>query len=94
MSEPLSFQAIDAALQTLPGWSYADDKLSKRFGFADFKEALVFINRVGDAAESANHHPEIFNVYNTVEIKLNTHDADGRVTQKDVALAGAIEGLS
>ncbi|MBB6429245.1 4a-hydroxytetrahydrobiopterin dehydratase [Algisphaera agarilytica] len=94
MSEPLSLQAIETALQTLPGWSYADDKLGKRFGFADFKAALAFINRVGDAAESANHHPEIFNVYNTVEIKLNTHDADGRVTEKDVQLAGAIEQLA
>ncbi|MEM6854150.1 MAG: 4a-hydroxytetrahydrobiopterin dehydratase [Planctomycetota bacterium] len=93
MPEALSSQAIDAALAQLPGWSYADDKLAKRFTFNDFVEALAFINRVGEQAEAQGHHPELFNVYNTVEIKLNTHDADGRVTQKDIDLAGKIESV-
>ncbi|MEM9915034.1 MAG: 4a-hydroxytetrahydrobiopterin dehydratase [Planctomycetota bacterium] len=93
MPEALSSQAIDAALADLPGWSYADDKLAKRFTFNDFVEALAFINRVGEQAEALGHHPELFNVYNTVEIKLNTHDADGRVTQKDIDLAGKIEAV-
>lgn len=94
MPEALSPQAIDAALGNLPGWSFGDDKLAKRFEFGTFKEAMGFIVRVGFEAEAAGHHPELFNVYNTVEIKLSTHDADGRVTQKDVDLAGTIESLN
>lgn len=94
MPEPLASQAIDAALTDLPGWSYADDKLGKGFEFATFKEAMGFIVRVGFEAEAAGHHPELFNVYNTVEIKLSTHDADGRVTQKDVDLAAQIESVN
>lgn len=94
MPEALSSQAIDAALGNLPGWSYGGDKLAKRFEFGTFKEAMGFIVRVGFEAEAAGHHPELFNIYNTVEIKLNTHDADGRVTQKDVDLAAKIESVN
>lgn len=91
MPEPLSNQAIAAALQDLPGWEHGDDEINKSFEFADFKAALAFINRVGEQAEAQSHHPELFNVYNRVKIALNTHDADGRVTSKDIDLAHAIE---
>jgi len=94
MPEALASQNIDTALAELPGWSFADDKLAKRFEFDTFKEAMGFIVRVGFEAEAATHHPELFNVYNTVEIKLSTHDADGRVTQKDVDLASKIESVN
>ena len=94
MSEPLSNDTIQEALTDLPGWSYADDKLSKAFKFGSFREAMGFIVRIGFEAEAANHHPELFNVYSTVEISLSTHDADGKVTQKDVDLAKAIERLN
>ncbi|MEM9227624.1 MAG: 4a-hydroxytetrahydrobiopterin dehydratase, partial [Verrucomicrobiota bacterium] len=70
-----------------------EDKLKKSFQFKDFTEALGFIVRVGVAAEKHNHHPELFNVYNKVTIALNTHDAGGKVTQKDIKLAQAIEQL-
>jgi len=55
---------------------------------------MAFIVLIGFEAESANHHPELYNVYSTVRIALNTHDAGGKVTQKDVDLARAIEGVS
>lgn len=93
MSEALSADAIQSALNDLPGWSHADDKLTKTFKLGDFREALGFIVRIGLEAETANHHPELFNVYSTVEIALNTHDAGGKVTGKDIDLAKAIEGL-
>lgn len=93
MSEPLSNETIAAALNDLPGWSHADDKLSKSFKFNSFREAMGFIVRIGFEAEAANHHPELFNVYSTVAISLNTHDADGKVTQKDVDLAQAIQRI-
>lgn len=94
MSEPLSQDSIVVALNDLPGWSFADDKLTKTYKLADFRAALAFIVRIGLEAEVANHHPELFNVYSTVTISLCTHDAGDKVTQKDVDLAAAIEGAS
>jgi 4a-hydroxytetrahydrobiopterin dehydratase len=93
MAEPLSREAIDEALASLPGWTFDDDRLKREFRFESFKEALSFIVRIGLHAEEANHHPEIFNVYSTVKIALNTHDAGGKVTDKDVALARVIQSV-
>ncbi|MEM9251563.1 MAG: 4a-hydroxytetrahydrobiopterin dehydratase [Planctomycetota bacterium] len=94
MAEPLSPEQIDAALKDLPGWFYAEDKLTKRFEFGSFKEAMSFLVRVGFEAEAMNHHPELFNVYSKVDIALNTHDAGGKVTGLDVDLAKAIESFA
>ena len=93
MTAPLSNDAIRSALNGLPGWSYEDDKLTKTYKLANFREALAFIVRIGLEAETADHHPELFNVYSTLTIALNTHDADGKVTQKDVDLAKAIQAI-
>ncbi|MEM1353689.1 MAG: 4a-hydroxytetrahydrobiopterin dehydratase [Planctomycetota bacterium] len=93
MPTALPANQITAALQDLPGWAYADEKIGKAYQFNDFRQALAFIVRVGLEAETAGHHPELFNVYNRVTIHLNTHDAGGKVTQKDLDLAGAIERI-
>jgi len=92
--EPLTEDQIRAALADLPGWSYERGALAKRFVFGGFREALVFIVRVGFEAEQRDHHPTLTNVYDRVEIALTTHDAGDRVTAKDVDLAGAIEALT
>ncbi|MEM1210556.1 MAG: 4a-hydroxytetrahydrobiopterin dehydratase [Planctomycetota bacterium] len=94
MAEPLTAEQIDSALQGLPGWSFADDKLRKGFQFGSFKEAMSFLVRVGFEAEAMGHHPELFNVYSKVDIALNTHDAGGKVTGLDVGLAQAIESFA
>lgn len=94
MADPLSPETIKQALQDLSGWSYANDMISKEFEFTDFVAALAFINRVGEQAEAQGHHPEIFNVYNRVTLSLNTHDAGGKVTQKDLDLASSVQGLA
>ena len=94
MSQPLSEQAIDTALSDLPGWSRDGDSITKEYQFAHFQEAFGFLTRVAFTAEAAGHHPEIFNVYATVRLTLNTHDAGGKVTQKDLDLAQAIEGFN
>jgi 4a-hydroxytetrahydrobiopterin dehydratase len=77
-----------AAIAQLDGWSAAPDKdaIVKTFKFADFNEAFGFMTRVAIMADKLDHHPEWFNVYNRVEVLLNTHDADG-VTELDVQLA-------
>ena len=74
-------------------WKEVDGKLVKEFKFKDFKEALQFINKVGDHAESINHHPKIINVYNSVIIELWTHDKDA-ITDLDHALSGLIDTIS
>lgn len=93
MADPLSDDQIRSALGDLPGWTHADDALAKTFTLGDFRAALAFIVRVGFEAEERDHHPNLSNVYNRVEIALTTHDAGNRVTQKDVDLARAIEQI-
>ncbi|MFL2629809.1 MAG: 4a-hydroxytetrahydrobiopterin dehydratase [Flavobacteriaceae bacterium] len=73
-------------------WKKESGKLIKSFKFNDFKEALEFINDVGQIAESLNHHPKIINVYNSVEIQLWTHDQNS-ITDLDYNLAREIDKL-
>lgn len=94
MPTPLTDTQITDALKSLPGWSRVGDKLHKPYQLANFREALAFIVRIGIEAETRNHHPELFNVYNRVTVDLCTHDAGDKVTQKDVELAAAIEKVS
>jgi len=93
MANPLSEEEINESLDSLAGWIHEDDKLKKEFSFGDFREAMAFITRIAFEAEEQVHHPEIFNVYNTVNIALSTHDAGGKVTEKDLKLAKSIESL-
>ena len=93
-SKPLKVAGIKAALGELPGWKFQRDALAKAFKFGSFREALSFMVHVGFEAEAMDHHPEWTNVYNRVAIRLNTHDAGGRVTAKDVELAKKIQAIS
>ncbi len=74
-------------------WTNENNKLYRRFQFADFSEAFAFMTRVAIEAEKMNHHPEWRNVWNTVDIWLNTHDAGDIVTEKDEELAKRIDLL-
>ncbi len=74
-------------------WTEKDNKLQKSFEFKDFSEAFAFMTRVALLAENQDHHPYWTNVYNKVEIFLNTHDAGDIVTEKDQKLAAAIDKL-
>ena len=94
MTKPLSSAKIADAVKALPGWAAEGDALVKAFKFGNFREALSFMVRVGFEAEAMDHHPDWTNVYNLVTIRLNTHDAGGKVTAKDVALAGKIQEIS
>lgn len=85
----------DAALATLPHWTLSEDGLAinRSLRFADFAEAFGFMARVAILAEKADHHPEWFNVYNRVEVRLTTHDAAG-LSARDIALAKQIDAIS
>lgn len=93
MADPLNSNEIEQALESLDGWAHEDDMLTREFGFEDFRAAMAFITRIAFEAEEQVHHPEIFNVYNTVEISLATHDAGDVVTEKDVKLAKTIQDI-
>lgn len=94
MTAPLNNDAVAEALRELPGWTHVDHKLEKRFTRAGFPDAIAFIIRVAFEAEKRGHHPELRNVYATVEIALTTHDAGDRVTALDVELAKAIDAVA
>jgi 4a-hydroxytetrahydrobiopterin dehydratase len=93
MSAPLNSDQIKLALSGLKHWRFEDDKLLMDIKLKNFSEALSFLVKVGIEAEKLNHHPEIHNIYNKVTLKLTTHDAGNRVTEKDIVLARAIENL-
>ena len=86
--EKLERTAVDEAMSALEGWALAADALSisRTFTFRNFSEAFAFMTRSALAAEKLDHHPEWSNVYKTVEVKLNTHDAGG-LTALDFELA-------
>ena len=77
------------------GWRLEDGgkALLRSFKFKDFSEAFAFLTRVALHAEKADHHPEFTNVWNRVDFRLTSHDAGG-VTERDVALATAINALA
>lgn len=86
--EKLAAADVKQALASLEGWTLAPDGLSisRSFVFRNFSEAFAFMTRVAMAAEKLDHHPDWSNVYKTVEVKLDTHDAGG-LTELDIKLA-------
>ncbi|MEM8793874.1 MAG: 4a-hydroxytetrahydrobiopterin dehydratase [Pseudomonadota bacterium] len=77
------------------GWESGEDgkAITKTFRFGNFRDAMAWMARVAFEAEAADHHPEWFNVYNRVEVKLTTHDTGG-LSDKDIALAGQMDRIA
>jgi 4a-hydroxytetrahydrobiopterin dehydratase len=94
MREPtLSADEVDAALAEQDiSWDHVGDELQTTVELHDFGEALAFVNKVGAAAEAANHHPDIDIRWNKVHLVLTTHDSGG-LTVLDLALAAAIDRM-
>lgn len=94
MVEKLKAKERETSLRSLNGWVYdeAADAISHVFKFKDFSEAFAFMSRVALAAEKAGHHPDWSNSYNSVTVRLSTHDAGG-LSAKDIALAQAIDKI-
>jgi 4a-hydroxytetrahydrobiopterin dehydratase len=86
----LSPDAIKQQLQSLSGWEFKDNAISKLFRFDEFLEGIEFVNRVARIAEAADHHPDIQINYTRVTCACSTH-SDGGVTEKDLKLARQIE---
>lgn len=83
---------IQAELKNINGWKYNNGAIEKDLVFKNFKEALAMMVRIGFEAEKMNHHPEWTNVYNKLNVRLNTHDVGG-ITENDFALAKKIDAL-
>lgn len=88
----LAAEDVESRITELKGWTAEDDKLRKRFTFANFAESLEFVNRVGAIAESADHHPDITFGWGYAEIETTTHDRGG-ITDFDFDLARKIGEL-
>ena len=87
---PLSHDVIEMALKDLSLWHFDKDAIRRDFCFETFAHAFGFMSEMAIIAEKMNHHPEWFNVYNRVNIRLTTHEAKG-VTQRDLDLAKAMD---
>lgn len=74
-------------------WKEENNRLKQTFKFSDFQEAFAFMTRVAFLAEAQQHHPNLSNVYNTVDIELTTHDSGNTITDKDRKLAEAIDQI-
>jgi 4a-hydroxytetrahydrobiopterin dehydratase len=87
----------DAELQTWlskhPGWTLETGMIRRTFIFPDFRGSMAFVNRVADAAEKADHHPDVDIRYAKVTLALSTHDAGG-LTSRDTGLAEKVDGLA
>lgn len=89
----LNDSEISGRLSEIAGWSYSDGSLTREFQFDNFVSAFGFMSSVALLAEKLDHHPNWSNVYNRVEIALNTHDAGG-VTDFDFVLAQQINEIA
>ena len=90
---PLNNAEIASRLGALAGWKVESGELTRTYTFKDFLASLAFVNKVGEAAEKAGHHPDIDIRYNRVRLGLVTHDAGG-LTAKDFDLAAVADKLA
>jgi len=88
----LNKNQITEKLSTLDGWDFDGEAITKSYKFKSFKEAFSKMTQIAFECEGQGHHPNWENVYNSLTIKLNTHDVNG-ITQKDFDLAAAIENI-
>ena len=86
----LTDEEIRSRIGARRGWTFHNNQLTREFKFRDFTDAFGFLAKVATLAERLNHHPEVFNVYDTVRIALSTHEAAG-VSERDFELAAAID---
>jgi 4a-hydroxytetrahydrobiopterin dehydratase len=84
---------LQSELRSLPGWMAEGSRMRRVYTFESFRKAIEFINEVANEADSMDHHPDIFNSYDRVEIGLTSHD-EGGITERDVELARRIERVA
>jgi len=91
--QPLSDSEITAALATLTGWERDGDSLTKTYKFTSYLAGIAFASAVGVLSEGADHHPDLTIGWRKVTVSYSTHDAGDKISQNDIDLARAIDGL-
>jgi 4a-hydroxytetrahydrobiopterin dehydratase len=89
----LDHDTVRHALLRLEGWQLEDAAIVREWRFPTFRAAIAFLVQVADLAEEADHHPELWNSYATVRIRLTSHDVGG-VSQRDLDLAAGIDQIA
>ena len=89
----LSDEAVAARLAGLAGWSRDGDAITKTYTFGSYMDGIAFVNATAEAAEAADHHPDMAVGYKRVSITLSTHSSGG-ISQKDMDLASALESMA
>lgn len=87
---PLSDDAVREGLARLPGWARDGDSIRREYELASFRSVIDAVGRIADAAEAANHHPDLDIRYRRLLVVLSTH-SEGGITGKDLALAAEID---
>ncbi len=90
---PLSVEQAEEMMDQVPGWELRENKLARRFRFKDFKEAMAFVNKVADLAESEGHHSDIYISWNRVRLELTTHAIKG-LSENDFIMAAKVSMLN
>ncbi len=88
----MSDSEIESGLSSIPGWSYEDGQLTRSFAFDTFLGGIDFVGKAAQAAEAADHHPDIDIRYSTIKVAVSSHDVGG-ITDRDFKLAAALNAL-
>lgn len=91
--KPLDQVEVQKLLASSPEWTEMNGAIQRTYQFKDFVASMAFVNKVADAAEKAQHHPDILVRWNKVTLTLSTHDAGG-ITEKDFRLATVADALA
>ena len=89
----LTSSQIDEHMKTVKDWTREGDAIRKQFTFADFLQAIAFVNRLAPEAETADHHPDILINYKRVTLTYSTH-SEGGLTDKDFVGAATADRLA
>lgn len=92
--EPLARTEIEKRLEQLPGWSFADDRLTRTYVFDGHPQAAALVADVARIQDELDHHSDLTLGYNKVTVTVNTHSVGGKVTELDVELARRVEAAA
>jgi 4a-hydroxytetrahydrobiopterin dehydratase len=90
---PMSMEEAHDLIEQVPGWELGENKLTRRFKFKNFREAMAFVNRVAELAEDEGHHPDIHISWNRVRLDLTTHAIKG-LSENDFIMAAKTNDLT
>lgn len=91
---PLPEDEIENRLRELPGWTLEGDRITRTYRLPSHFAAAALTLHIARIQDELNHHSDLTLGYNTVALSMNSHDAGGKVTEKDLALAARVEAVA